>query len=190
MDCPFTQNSAHPLFEFAIKNNYVKGDNPAANHLIAHSKKTIKSRDKFYDDDLKAIYNWATYQRMAITPDYFWGPLVCLFSGMRIEECTSLELKNIKTDDGVVLMHIKDAKTPTGIRFVPVHSFLIKLGFLDYVEEVRKLGHEGLFWYLSEGALGKLSNHNGTKKNLSRQFSKYLKDLQVKEDDEGVQNFV
>ena len=33
------------------------------------------------------------------------------------------------------------------IRFVPVHSFLIKLGFLDYVEEVRKLGHEGLFWY-------------------------------------------
>ena len=171
------------LFEFAIKNNYVKGDNPAANHLIAHSKKTIKSRDKFYDDDLKAIYNWANYQRMAITPDYFWGPLVCLFSGMRIEECTSLELKNIKTDDGVVLMHIKDAKTPTGVRFVPVHSFLIKLGFLDYVEEVRKLGHEGLFWYLSEGAFGKLTNHNGTKKNLSRQFSKYLKDVQVKEDD-------
>ena len=95
------------LFEFAIKNNYVKGDNPAANHLIAHSKKTIKSRDKFYDDDLKAIYNWANYQRMAITPDYFWGPLVCLFSGMRIEECTSLELKNIKTDDGVVLRSVR-----------------------------------------------------------------------------------
>ena len=116
------------LFEFAIKNNYVKGDNPAANHLIAHSKKTIKSRDKFYDDDLKAIYNWANYQRMAITPDYFWGPLVCLFSGMRIEECTSLELKNIKTDDGVVLMHIKDAKTPTGVRFVPVRGCGRKLG--------------------------------------------------------------
>lgn len=75
-------------FEFASKNNYLKGDNPAANHLIAHSKKTIKSRDKFYDDDLKAIYNRANHQRMAITPDYFWGPLVCLFSGMRIEECS------------------------------------------------------------------------------------------------------
>ncbi|WP_306546611.1 tyrosine-type recombinase/integrase [Malikia spinosa] len=173
----------HALFEFALKNGYIKGENPAANHLIPHSKKAIKSRDKFYDDDLKAIYNWETYGPMAITPDYFWGPLVCLFSGMRIEECTSLEVKNIKTDDGVLLMHIKDAKTPTGIRFVPVHSFLIKLGFLDYVEEVRKLGHEGLFWYLSEGAMGKLTNHNGTKKNLSRHFSKYLDKVQVKEDD-------
>ena len=171
------------LFEFAIKNGYFRGDNPAANHLIPHSKRAIKSRDKFYDDDLKAIYNWQTYSDMAITPDYFWGPLVCLFSGMRIEECTSLEVKNIKTDDGVVLMHIKDAKTPTGIRFVPVHSFLIKMGFLDYVEEVRQLGHEGLFWYLSEGAMGKLTNHNGTKKNLSRHFSKYLEKVKVKEDD-------
>jgi integrase len=173
----------HALFEFALKNGYIQGENPAANHLIPHSKKAIKSRDKFYDDDLKAIYNWETYGPMAITPDYFWGPLVCLFSGMRIEECTSLEVKSIKTDDGVVLMHIKDAKTPTGIRYVPVHSFLIKLGFLDYVEEVRKLGHEGLFWYLSEGAMGKLTNHNGTKKNLSRHFSKYLEKVQVKEDD-------
>jgi hypothetical protein len=48
---------------------------------------------------------------------------------------------------------------------------------------VRKLGHEGLFWYLSEGAMGKLTNHNGTKKNLSRHFSKYLEKVQVKEDD-------
>ena len=128
-------------------------------------------------------HKWDNYGKLAITPDYFWGPLVCLFSGMRIEECTSLEVKNIKTDDGVVLMHIKDAKTPTGIRFVPVHSFLIKMGFLDYVEEVRQLGHEGLFWYLSEGAMGKLTNHNGTKKNLSRHFSKYLEKVQVKEDD-------
>ena len=173
----------HALMEFGLKNGYTQGENPAANLLIAHSKKAIKSRDKFYDDDLKAIYNWKTYGPMALTPDYFWGPLVCLFSGMRIEECTSLEVKNIKADDGVQLMHFKDAKTPTGIRYVPVHSFLIKLGFLDYVEEVKRLGHEGLFWYLSEGAMGKLTNHNGTKKNLSRHFSKYLKAVQVKEDD-------
>lgn len=173
----------HSLFDYAIKNKYMKGENPAENLLIANSKKVTQPRDKFYDADLKAIYNWETYKKMAITPDYFWGALVCLFSGMRIEECTSLEVKNIKTDDEVVLMHVKDAKTPTGIRFVPLHSVLIKLGFLDYVEEVRKLGHDSLFWYLSDGALGKLKNHNGTKKNLSRHFSKYLGKVEVKEDD-------
>lgn len=171
------------LFEFAIKNKYLKGENPAENFQIPHSKKVVNPRDKFYDDDLKAIYNWETYQRMAITPDYFWGPLVCLFSGMRIEECTSLEVRNVKVDDGVVIMHVKDAKTPTGVRYVPIHSYIIKLGFLDYVERVRELGHDMLFWYLSDGALGALTNHNGTKKNLSRHFSKYLEKVQVKQDD-------
>lgn len=170
------------LFDFAIKNQYVTGENPAANHLIPHSKKLTKSRDKFYDEDLKAIYNWDNYKDMASTPDYFWGPLICLFSGMRIEECTSLQVNQIKTDDGILLIHITDAKTPNGIRYVPIHSFLLKLGFMDYVEEVKKLGHQGLFWYLSEGPNGKLANHNGTKKNLSRRFSRYLKDLGVKQD--------
>lgn len=171
------------LFDFAIKNKYLRGENPAEHLHIPHSKKAITSRDKFYDDDLKAIYNWSTYQKMAITPDYFWGPLVCLFSGMRIEECTSLEVSSIKSDDGVMLMHVKDAKTPSGVRYVPIHAALIKLGFLNYVDEVKRLGHSGLFWYLSEGALGKLENHNGTKKNLSRHFSKYLKKVDVKQDD-------
>lgn len=172
----------YALFEFAIKNKYVTGDNPAANHLIPNSKKLTKNRDKFYDEDLQAIYNWENYQKMATTPDYFWGPLICLFSGMRIEECTSLKLNQIKTDDGVLLFHITDAKTPSGVRYVPIHSFLIKLGLMDYVEEVKKLDHQALFWYLSEGPNGKLVNHNGTKKNLSRRFSKYLKDLGVKQD--------
>lgn len=173
----------HALFDFAIKNKYFKGENPAEGLHIPHAGKAVTPRDKFYDDELKAIFNWESYAKMAITPDYFWGPLVCLFSAMRIEECTSLEVKNIKTDDGVVLMHIKDAKTPNGIRYVPVHSYLIKLGFLDYVAEIRRLGHDRLFWYLSNGALGQLKNHNGPKKNLSRHFSKYLEKLGIKEDD-------
>ena len=118
---------------------------------------------------------------MATTPDYFWGPLICLFSGMRIEECTSLQIKNLKMDDGILIMHITDAKTPNGVRYIPVHSFLIKLGLMDYIEEVKKMGHDGIFWYLTEGANGKLVNHNGTKKNLSRRFSKYLNDLEVKQ---------
>ena len=171
------------LFEFALKNKYIKGENPAEHLHIPHSKKKLKTRDKFYDDDLTAIFAWETYKKMAITPDYFWGPLVCLFSAMRIEECTSLEITSFKSDDGVLIMHVKDAKTPSGIRYVPLHPTLIKMGFLDYVEEVKKLGKTELFWYLSNGALGELANHNGTRKNLSRRFSDYLKKVGVKADD-------
>lgn len=106
-----------------------------------------------------------------------------LFSAMRIEECTSLQITSFKSDDGVPIMHVKDAKTPSGIRYVPLHPTLIKMGFLDYMEEVKKLGKTDLFWYLSNGALGELTNHNGTRKNLSRRFSEYLKKVGVKADD-------
>ncbi len=173
----------YALFDFGIKNKYIGGDNPASGLLIPNSKKVIASRDKFYDADLEKIYDWDNYQKLAITPDYFWGPLICLFSGMRIEECTSLEVNNIKTDDGVLIMHIKDAKTPSGVRFVPIHPTLLKLGLMDYVQTVKDMGKQQLFWYLSEGAAGKLANHNGTKKNLSRRFSTYLKKIEVKQDD-------
>lgn len=70
---------------------------------------------------------------------------------------------NIKTDDGVVLMHIKDARHLLALA-VPVHSFLIKLGFLDYVEEVRKLGHEGSFITCLRALLANSATTTGPRK--------------------------
>ena len=69
---------------------------------------------------------------------------------------------------------VKDAKTAAGIRPVPIHSQLIKMGLFDYLEKIKS--KEKLFWYLKNG-------HNGTKKNLSRKFSEYLEEVGVKEDD-------
>ncbi|KMQ81023.1 hypothetical protein BPMI_03335c [Candidatus Burkholderia pumila] len=46
---------------------------------------------------------------------------------------------------------------------------------LEYFEKVKTAGHESLFWYLVDG-------HNGTKKNMSRRFSLYLKRLKLKGD--------
>ena len=48
------------------------------------------------------------------------------------------------------------------------------MGILDYLDNVKT--REKLFWYLKDG-------HNGTKKNLSRRFYEYLKDIEVKQDD-------
>lgn len=165
------------LFVFAIANGYRQDqNNPADGMFIKNSKKALKKRDQFYQDDLEAIFAWENYRKFAIKPDYFWAPLICLFSGMRPEEVTSLEVKNFRQDDGVNFIQVKDAKTPAGIRLVPIHSFLIKLGLLDYLKKIKDKERDRLFWYLKDG-------HNGTKKNLSRRFSEYLTDLEVKEDD-------
>ncbi len=163
------------LFDFAISNGYRQDQtNPAEGLFIKNSKKSLKRRDQFYQDDLDKIYAWANYKDFAIKPDYFWAPLICLFSGMRPEEVTSLEYKSFRQDDGIAFMQIKDAKTPAGVRRVPVHSYLIELGLFNYLDKVKT--KERLFWYLKDG-------HNGTKKNLSRRFSEYLGKIGVKQDD-------
>ena len=163
------------LFDYSISNGYRQDqNNPAEGLFIKNSKSSLKRRDQFYQDDLESIYDWNTYKKFATKPDYFWAPLICLFSGMRPEEVTSLEVKNFKKEDDIHFIQVKDAKTPAGIRLVPIHSFLIELGLFDYLELVKD--REKVFWYLKDG-------HNGTKKNLSRRFSDYLKDIEVKQDD-------
>lgn len=167
------------FLEFSAGNGFAEvKQNPVDGMFIKDAKKAITKREMFYDDDLAVICDWRHYQKFAIKPDYFWGPLICLFSGMRIEEATSLELTDIKEQDGVLFFRVLDAKTPAGNRPVPIHSKLIALGFMDFVKRVQSMPNREngrLFWYLIDG-------HNGTKKNLSRRFSEYLDKLGIKTD--------
>ncbi len=164
------------LFDYAIGHDYYFGENPVEGLMVKGAKKVVTPREQFHHSELKEIFKWTNYEWLVYRkPDYFWGPLICLLSGLRIEEATSLSVRNIKENDGALFFNIQDAKTRSGVRIVPIHSALIKLGLLDYIEEVKKAGHEKLFWYLVDG-------HNGTKKNLSRRFSLHLKRLNLKED--------
>ena len=166
------------FFQFSSGNGYSdEKTNPVDGMFIKHAKNNIKRREMFYDDDLAVIFDWRHYRKFAIKPDYFWGPLMCLYSGMRIEDATSIELSDIKEQDGVVFFRVSDAKTEAGNRNIPVHSKLIELGFLDFVKmstSVKNRENDRLFWYLVDG-------HNGTKKNLSRRFSEHLVKIGVKD---------
>jgi integrase len=163
------------FFQYAIKNKKrTNAENPVEGTHIKNSKRQLKKRDQFHDDDLQAIFKWDSYKDFAIKPDYFWAPVICLYSGLRPEEITSLEVKEIRKSDGIYFFDVKDAKTPAGVRPVPIHSHLIEMGLFDYISKVKEKGK--LFWYLKDGS-------NGTKKNLSRQFSKYLNTVGIKEDD-------
>jgi integrase len=64
--------------------------------------------------------------------------LIGLFSGMRLGEICSLDVRDVKERDGVTYFDIVAAKSEAGVRCVPVHSRLIDLGFLDYVKHICK----------------------------------------------------
>lgn len=74
----------------------------------------------------------------------YWVPLLGLFTGARVGELCQLQLSDITEDScGPVLRIHAEAegstvKSEAGIRAVPIHPELIRLGFLDYVGDTRK----------------------------------------------------
>ena len=161
------------FFDFCIGNKIATFENPAGKMLIKGGRNQTESYDMFEPMDLAKIFNPVTYKKAMKMPDFYWGPLLALFTGARAEELASLELSQIKTEDGIAFIDIRDGKTKNAPRKVPVHKTLIALGFLDYVEILRGLGYKRLFPHLTEG--GK----NGFKKNMCRKFGVYLDEIGI-----------
>lgn len=100
-------------------------------------------------------------------PHYYWLPLMGLYTGARLNELSQLYLKDIVICDGVYCLDLnlvgegkvdadvsdpklpeasdKSLKTVSAERKVPIHSKLIELGFLSYVEVLRSAGYTRLF---------------------------------------------
>jgi integrase len=82
-------------------------------------------------------------------PWRFWLPLIMLFSGARPGEVLQLSIKDVKrTAAGTWFFDLmnedgtKSLKTSTSRRRVPIHSELIRLGVLEFVEKRKKAAED------------------------------------------------
>lgn len=72
----------------------------------------------------------------------YWVPLLGLYTGARCSELCQLLVHDIDTNAAVPTIRITDegegqnVKSEAGHRTIPIHSELIRLGFLDYVNSV------------------------------------------------------
>jgi hypothetical protein len=66
---------------------------------------------------------------------------------MRLNEIASLQLSQIKKAEGIdyIDLTLINGKSDNAPRIIPIHSKLIKLGFLDYVNEMRAARHIHVF---------------------------------------------
>ncbi|MBA9897899.1 site-specific integrase [Burkholderia cepacia] len=161
------------LFEFAINNKYYFQANPFEKIRIAAKSRLAQNEIHwvaYIDDELKKIFSPKNYGFMRRKPDYFFGPLISLFTGMRIEEICAMRVELIKEEDGIHYFDIPAdiAKSQKSIRKVPISDLIIKTGFLDYVADVKKHGKTHVFFYLPP------DGKNGFSKNLSRRYGQYL----------------
>lgn len=102
----------------------------------------------------------------AYRPHYYWLPLLALFAGGRLNELAQLYVDDIRVDEaGIFYIDFnlvgegkldldttesrgtsdKSLKTINSQRTIPIHSYLINLGFLNYVEALRSAGHTRVF---------------------------------------------
>ncbi|MDT7836370.1 site-specific integrase [Aquabacterium sp. OR-4] len=81
----------------------------------------------------------------------YWGPLLGMFAGPRIEELCQLRVEDIQRINGEWAIRIADLdpqqhlKASGSYRLVPIHQELVACGFLDFVENQKRAGHQRVF---------------------------------------------
>lgn len=129
------------FFTRAIESGAYFHEHPAKQ--VMATKQEIKVQQvpwaEFTEDDLEKLFSPAFKARMQ-QPDWYWIPLIGLYSGARLAEIATLRREDFKIVEGIKLMLIADSKTPAGVRTVPLHSKLLELGLWEYVEGLDAMG--------------------------------------------------
>lgn len=149
-----------------------------------------QKRSVFTDDELALIFNSPYFlKERATNPARFWLPLCLLWSGARREEIAQLYLDDVRKQDGVWVFDIKadeargqGVKNEASVRLVPVHSRLVELGFLDYVnEQGRTIGKSSSRQSKAVGRLFPTLEHggNGYGDSVGKFFGRHLRKIGI-----------
>lgn len=127
--------------------------------MTLKDSKGKKKRDHFSSEQVKTMLGELAKGKegLADTDYKYWGALILLYTGARLNEVASLTVDDVKQKDGIWYFDINDEeeskslKTGAAKRLVPVHSELIKLGFMALLEKSRglRITNERLLYELS-----------------------------------------
>lgn len=152
------------LFKWAESNRYREG-NPFAG-IKAKNNKKANRREHFNKAEVKQIMDGlgdGTPNKLLKNSSQYWGTLIAVYTGARLNEIASLLPDDVKQDEtsGIWYFDVtdekeegKDVKTDAAVRVIPIHSRLLELGFLEFVEHSKtkkgrkdKYGHEPRLLY-------------------------------------------
>jgi integrase len=134
------------IFRWGVRHEYTVR-NPAEGMQLAIKKRPDQERKAYDLEDIERVM--ATLpSRSGDEPFKFWIPVIAMYSGMRREEICQLQVGDIRKVENVWCFDIngkdgKNLKTKSADRLVPVHSKLIDLGLLKFIEST---GSRGNVW--------------------------------------------
>jgi len=186
-----------PLFDWAVNEQWMDR-NPFVDLIVREPENEKKpTTSPFTPEQLRILFSSSPWnprdERPKGKPSHFWAPLISLYHGCRVGEVAGLLTKDIYTEDGIPIIHMREHKDVKGKertfknknanRVLPVHPELIKMGFLRFAEEQAQAGHRQLFPEESRGKNGKWG------RNLTKWFIDHLKDLGIKEKETKFHSF-
>ena len=149
-------NHLAAIFEVARKSEKV-ASNPF-DGVERPDEKRKRRRESYSIDDLRRIFSSPVFTDSGYRPQggageaAYWLPLLALWTGARLEELGQLHTDDVRRKGAIDYLSLKpDAagskkfKNENSQRDVPLHAELIRCGFLDYVNRMRKAGSARLF---------------------------------------------
>lgn len=126
-------------------------ENPLQSVKIRNQEAEEKPRDAFTGDQLQTLFDSPVFTAGdrpigGRGETAFWGPLIALYTGARLDEILSLRTDGLYVVEGVTVFHFRHRPElgqrlkgkGKNTRRVPVHPELIRLGILNYLAGVSK----------------------------------------------------
>ena len=146
------------FMNWCVNNGYSNTNTFTGMKITQKKNRASEERNRFTEQEIKTIFSVKDY--LYTTKTYinkgkyanYWVPLIGLFTGMRANEICSLYLDNIREITGNHRSKRwcfdvkqeedrpdKRLKNLSSIRIVPIHQTLLDLGFIDFLNLIKKL---------------------------------------------------
>ena len=137
------------IFTYAVEIELIDV-NPVARVKKPIAKKVVEATELergYSKQDLEAIFKHPIFTDKGAHKTYgwasYWVPLICRYTGARLNEIGQLNREDIEQSDGIYYFNIRrgegqSVKANASIRHVPIHSHLIELGFLEYCDTIKQ----------------------------------------------------
>ena len=179
--------------DFIAAGRLSEGTNNPITDLQRHSDGNQEAgADAFEEDELRRIFD-PDMLMQAKRSTQFWGPLLALYTGARLNDLACLDMADSVTEKGIPCISIrfvprakpgtivhknvrrsaKQTKTPVSRRHVPLHPDLWEIGLQDYIDDMKSIGATRLFPTLPRDTKGK------RERRMSHDGNEYLKKVDV-----------
>jgi len=177
------------FMQFAVQQyNLPYNENPFAGMNLKKTGNKDEQRDPFNKKQLTGLFSSPIYQgcesprtqaryregKIIIKDSIYWVPLISAYSGIRLNEILQLYVGDIYQAEGIWVFDInqdgndKKIKSTGSRRILPIHSKILELGFIEYLDKTKAKGESRAFYDAKMSSDGTYSN------SFSKKFSNLL----------------